>query len=129
MQSDFDFLCKLRRKLFPRVLLIPALILAFSTEASAGEYDVSDAEFLTFNLANPELDAAKALANKQSHCYGVNGYTRSFPGITSAADVKLCAEIERNIAGTSDYAMPEHEAVQRAATPYATRFNRYIVAH
>lgn len=96
--------------------------------AEAGEANVSDHEFLQFNLAHPEQDAAKALAQGRPYCLSVNGYVKSFPGV-EAADIKFCARIERNISGTSDDNRPGHEEVQRAAIPYATAYNKYVVSH
>jgi hypothetical protein len=90
--------------------------------AGAREGVVSDLEFLQFNLAHPEQDAANALAHGQPHCLSVNGYGKWFPGV-DAADIKFCARIERNISGTSDDNRPGHEEVQRAAIAYATASN------
>jgi len=111
-------------------ILVAVFSLTTLTSALAGsaQGDVSDVEFLSFNLADPEQDAADALAHGHPHCYSVNGYSKSFPGV-DAANVNFCKRVERNISGTSDIHAPEHEMVNREAIPYATAYNRYIIAH
>lgn len=108
------------------IFLVLTVMAAF---ANAAESNVSDSEFMSFNLAHPEKDAADALAHGHMHCFSVNGYGRYFPGVEAAADRTLCMHIERNISGTSDVRTPEHDEVQRAAIPYATAYNKYIIAH
>lgn len=63
MHSHLNFRRKLSNKPVLRAMLIFTLALASAAQARADEHDVSDAEFLTFNLDNPEQDAATALAS------------------------------------------------------------------
>ena len=109
--------------------LVLCFMASISVIAMASGRDVSDYEFLTFNIEHPEQDAVRAIARGQPHCYSVNGYTKWFPGIETKFDENFCAEIERNISSTSDIWTPEHSEVLRTAIPYATAYNKYIVTH
>ena len=105
------------------------LVLSFAA-CAASPVATLRAELQGLNLESPEADAARDLAARAAHCYSINGFARSFPGVETSAQRDFCSSVEKNFAGTSDVVHgKEHGQLIAQAAAYAKRYNVYVLSH
>jgi hypothetical protein len=95
--------------------------------SAAGEEDVP-AELRRLKDANPEADAANAIARGDLRFLAVGGFTTDVPGVPTPKENSLVrTHGVRAIPGTSDN--PVSIELQILAVGYAERYNKHLLDH
>lgn len=112
-----------------RHIQLLALVIAVSTAMADDPVATLRNELVGLNVAAPEADAERDIAQDQIACFSINGFAKYFPGVPEK-DRKYCEAREKNFRGTSDVVLTkEHEDLTSQAIKYAERYNAYGLRH
>lgn len=110
-------------------IFILVLIVACSAVAADDPVATLRAELAGLNLAAPEVDAERDIAQNRVVCFSINSYARYFPSVPDK-DLGYCEAREKNFRGTSDVVLnKEHEELISQARRYSERYNLYVLHH
>ena len=121
-----------KMKLILFLLLSLFIHLGMFSYAIAGEVSPDPVEKLKWlESANPEMDAKKAIAEKDFRLRAIYGYVLMIPGVNQEDWIEYEKTYGLNpIEGTSDSLInEEHARLQKLASEYALKYNKVILNH